>query len=279
MTSWQSGDIIANGIQLHYTRTGGGHAPIVLAHGVTDDGLCWTPVAEALASEYDMVMVDARGHGRSAAPENGYDPVTLAQDLHGIIQALELGRPVVWGHSMGAATTLVMAGLYPEAPHVIVLEDPPAWWNDTGHRMPDALERAKEVRAWISRLKSKTREEIMAEGHTQNPRWSEAELAPWADAKLYVSLNVINHIFTPDNQASVDWPAILQRITCPALVVTADLAKGAILSQEGVAALQAQVPQLQVAHVPDAGHCIRRDQLSRYLEVVRAFLSNVAAPA
>ena len=66
--AWQAGDIVANGIRLHYTRTGGAKPPLVLAHGVTDDGLCWSRLAEALAPSFDVVMVDARGHGRSQAP-------------------------------------------------------------------------------------------------------------------------------------------------------------------------------------------------------------------
>ena len=46
MTAWQEGDIEANGIRLHYTRTGGAKPPVVLAHGFSDDSLCWTPVAQ-----------------------------------------------------------------------------------------------------------------------------------------------------------------------------------------------------------------------------------------
>ena len=78
MAHWHSGDVEANGIRLHYTRTGGTKPPLVLAHGLTDDGLCWTPVAEALEAEYDVIMVDARGHGQSDAPETGYDSATQA---------------------------------------------------------------------------------------------------------------------------------------------------------------------------------------------------------
>ena len=65
---------MVNGLKLHYTRTGGAKPPVVLAHGFSDDGLCWTPVAEALAADYDVVMVDARGHGRSAAPRKATVP-------------------------------------------------------------------------------------------------------------------------------------------------------------------------------------------------------------
>ena len=73
MATWQSGDVTVNGLRLHYTRTGGAKPPVVLAHGFSDDGLCWTPVAEALEADYDVIMVDARGHGRSEAPEQGYN--------------------------------------------------------------------------------------------------------------------------------------------------------------------------------------------------------------
>jgi pimeloyl-ACP methyl ester carboxylesterase len=87
---WQTGFVETNGLRLHYTRTGGDKPPIVLAHGVTDAGPCWTAVAEALATEYDAIMVDARGHGRSDAPERGYGPVEQADDLAAVITALEL---------------------------------------------------------------------------------------------------------------------------------------------------------------------------------------------
>ncbi len=111
MPSWKSGYIDANGLRLHYTRTGGDKPAVVLAHGVTDDGLCWTPVAEELAPEYDVIMVDARGHGRSDGPEAGYDPALQAADLHGVIAGLGLQKPAILGHSMGAATTVVLAGI------------------------------------------------------------------------------------------------------------------------------------------------------------------------
>ncbi len=128
MAHWQSGDVATNGLRLHYTRTGGAKPPLVLAHGFSDDGLCWTPVAEALAPDYDVIMVDARGHGRSDAPEHGYAPSGHAADLAGAIGALGLQRPALLGHSMGAATALALAGTHPDVVGAILLEDPPAWW-------------------------------------------------------------------------------------------------------------------------------------------------------
>src|SRR4051794_8028698 len=108
MPLWSTGDVTANGIRLHYTRTGAGTAPgkpaVVLTHGFSDNGLCWTPVAEVLADDYDVIMIDARGHGQSDAPAEGYGSAEHAADVAGVIAALGLRRPALLGHSMGAAT-------------------------------------------------------------------------------------------------------------------------------------------------------------------------------
>jgi len=267
MTLWQAGDVAVNGLTLHYTRTGGAKPPVVLAHGFSDDGLCWTTVAEALAADYDVVMVDARGHGRSAAPEQGYGYVDHATDLAGVIRALGLKRPAVLGHSMGAASTLALAGKYPDLPRAILLEDPPPCWITAEAGVP--LARQSPIRLGIIERKRKTREELIAQAHSQSPTWSEAELGPWADAKLRFSFNIL----TADEPAAVDWPATVRRITCPALLITADPALGALVTPESAAALQALAPQMRVAHIAGAGHSIHREQFVRYIEVVRAFVA------
>jgi N-formylmaleamate deformylase len=265
MAPWQSGEVAVNGLTLHYTRTGGAKPPVVLAHGFSDDGLCWTPVAEALEADYDVVMVDVRGHGRSAAPEHGYGSAEHAADLAGVIVGLGLKRPAVLGHSMGAASTLVLAGMYPDLPRAILLEDPPMWWI----AVEATPVRPSPIRGGIIELKRITRDELIAQAHSQSPAWSEAELGSWADAKLRFSFNVL----TVGEPAAVDWPGTMRRITCPVLLITADPALGAIVTPEGAAALQALVPQTRIVHIAGAGHSIHREQFARYMETVSAFLT------
>jgi pimeloyl-ACP methyl ester carboxylesterase len=77
----------------------------------------------------------------------------------------------------------------------------------------------------------------------------------------------------------VDWQAILPRITCPALLITADPERGAIVTEEGAREIQALVPQLRTVHIPEAGHNVRREQFARYMDVVRIFLAEVTAGA
>ena len=142
-----------------------------------------------MEADYDVVMVDARGHGRSAAPEQGYGSADHANDLAGVIRALGLKRPAVLGHSMGAASTLALAGLYPDLPRAILLEDPPPWWTPAAAQESPA--RLAALRQGIIELKRKTREELIAHARSGSPTWPEAELGPWADAKLRFSFNIL----------------------------------------------------------------------------------------
>lgn len=268
MTQWHADRIKANGIHLYYTRTGGDKPPVVLAHGFSDDGLCWTPVAQKLEAEYDVIMVDARGHGRSDAPEEGYNPTEMAADLAGVITGLGLHKPAVLGHSMGGSATMALAGLYPDLPGAILIEDSGA----RNYLMGDSTnmqEQLRKRRERLIELQSQSREALMESARINSPAWSEAELGPWADAKLRFNLNALNRTGIGD----VNWPQILRNITCPALLLYADAELGGSVTAERAAEMQELVPQLQTVHIPGAGHNIRREQFARYMNAITAFLA------
>jgi pimeloyl-ACP methyl ester carboxylesterase len=267
--NWQSAFVNTNGIRMHYTRTGGEKPPLVLAHGVTDDGLCWSPVAKALAPDFDVIMIDARGHGLSDAPATGYSPIEQAADLAGVIAALDLKSPIVLGHSMGAATTLVLAARYPQLPRAIALEDPPPWWDPTYER-PNNPDWQARMRAWLVPLKQQSRQAILDAQRVAEPGWSEAELEPWVDSKLRFSLNFFNELGDP----GLDWSAIVRQAHCPTLLITGDVAAGALISERAARLFQQHMPQVQIAHIAGAGHSIRRDRFDRYRQVVQPFLAD-----
>jgi N-formylmaleamate deformylase len=223
-----------------------------------------------LQANCDVIMLDARGHGKSDDPDEGYTSADHADDLAGVIKGLGLQHPAILGHSMGAATALTLAGLYPDLPRAILLEDPPPWW------MPpppaDAVPRRPAgFGSWIIKLKRKTREELIAHARAESPAWPEAELGPWADSKLRLSFNVLNRIGPP----TMDLPAVVKHITCRVLLITADPSRGSIVTPKAAQALQALLPQAQVTHIAGAGHSIRREQFAPYMDAVQSFLAGV----
>jgi len=267
---WQSDFVIANGIRHHIARSGSG-IPIVLAHGFSDDGPCWASTADRLAETYDVILVDARGHGRSDAPEQGYGPEVQADDLAGVIGALGLHRPIVLGHSMGAITALVLAGRYPDVPRAIALEDPPPWWSPDAEA-PYSPAWLAGVRTWLTGMQQQSHTAILAAQRAAAPNWPEAELEPWVASKLAFNFNFFNGLRAP----TFEWSALLRSIRCPALLITADPALGAIVTSAQAAELKTRLPQVQVAHVAEAGHSIRRDQYQRYLAVLEPFLAEAS---
>jgi len=279
MPDWYAGDVTANGIRLHYHRTGGDKPPLVVSHGFSDNGLCWTRVARVLEKDYDVIMVDARGHGLSDAPEGPYTANVHAADLAGLIRALDLGKPALMGHSMGAATTATTAAHYPELVACAILEDPPWFAADSLRRTmsPEeqkAFSQARQAR--IERFKEMTLEEVIQAGHNagEHPAWDEIEFAPWAEAKQQMSLNV----FSGSQGRGIQelrgrWQDVASQIQCPTLLVTADTGMGAIVTPE-IAQQVAQINhKIEAVHVPGAGHNIRREGYEPFIQAVADFLA------
>ena len=131
---WTDGYVFANGIRIHYWRTGtnAGKPPLVLAHGSSDDGLCWTNLAKEIQDGYDIIMFDARGHGLSDPPTPSDPPDVQVEDSAGLIKELKLERPILMGHSMGSASVAHFAAKYPDVPRAVILEDPGA--REAGRR-------------------------------------------------------------------------------------------------------------------------------------------------
>lgn len=271
MKNWTEGDVITNGVKIHYHRTGGDKAPLVLCHGITDNGLCWRRVAQALEDQFDIIMVDARGHGDSDAPDDNYFSSSHAADVVGLIASLGLRHPLLMGHSMGGATVTALAALYPDVPSRVVLEDPP-WRMEAG----DPQEQKKRMDDWremtITRQNTKTQAEIIEEGRSVNPKWDESEFQFWSLAKKQVSPKVFGFgIAAPE---AIHWRNLIPKITCPALLVGGDPELGGIISAELAEYATATNPQIQFAHIANAGHNIRRDQFQSFVDAVAPFLKS-----
>jgi pimeloyl-ACP methyl ester carboxylesterase len=97
-------DIATNGMSLHVTEQGKGHA-VLFCHGFPDTAYTWRRQMKAIASAgYRAIAPDMRGYGRSSAPAhaNLYTPLHTTGDLIGLLDALEIPSAVIVGHDWGA---------------------------------------------------------------------------------------------------------------------------------------------------------------------------------
>ncbi len=92
---------VGDGVDLHYEDHGDGR-PVVLAHGWPLSGRSWErQLGPLVAAGYRVIAYDRRGFGRSAQPWHGYDPDTLAADLHRLLTGLDLADVTLVGSGMG----------------------------------------------------------------------------------------------------------------------------------------------------------------------------------
>lgn len=269
MTSphWKEADISVNGFKIHTYRAGRGRSTLIMAHGFTNDALCWTNLAEALLDDFEIVLYDEVGHGQSTRVREmpsleSYDP---PDHLHALIQVLELREPILLGHSMGAATVARFAAKYPDLPKAILLEDLP--WRPP--HSPGTQRGEKDPYYYrLKVLQQLSLDAVIAYGRQTHTSWQAQALPHWAAAKQRFDLDYYD--LRPPLRP--DYTNLLPKISCPALFIYGDPDLGGIITPNLAQNAIRLMPNAQAVHIRNAGHCIRYEQFTSYLEAVRAFL-------
>ncbi len=260
---WTSGTCEANGVRLHYLRTGGDKPPVIALHGLTGSGACWTPVVRALADGYDVVMPDARGHGASSTPARGYLYHDHARDVMALIDALELSAPVLIGHSMGGMTAAVVARQLGSALRGVVLVDPTFISPERQREVQES-----DVVEQHRHLLRSDRSDVLAQLRRRHRHRSPEVMELLVDARFRTSTSAFE-VLTPPNP---EYRELIRGIPTPLLLV---LAGGGVVSLETARALQDLNAGVQVELIADAGHGLPYDQPERLGALVKAFLQSL----
>jgi N-formylmaleamate deformylase len=273
---WTEGDLAVDGARLHYYRLGNkGGPPLVLQHGFSDNGLCWLTLAGDLQAQYDIVMPDARGHGRSArvpvAPAPDGNGVDMTAELAGLIRGLGLERPIVAGHSMGAMLASQLGARFPDLPRALILEDPGWWLPQASEVQAPKLGQDHPLAQWIASLEGLSLQTLIERHRTEHPTWSDLVLHRWSEGKQQLDPNV----FAAGDLGWGDWREVVPAIACPTLLITADPDKGGIVTPE-VARMAAEMnAHITATHVSGTGHHVRFENYNAYRDTVRAFLAEL----
>jgi pimeloyl-ACP methyl ester carboxylesterase len=265
MTTWISKVCETNGVSIHYLRTGAAKPSVVLLHGLTGSGACWTPLARALEGEFDVVMPDARGHGGSSAPPDGYRYDDLARDVAGLIRGLGLARPVLLGHSMGGMTAAVIASGGAGILRGLILVDPTFLSPERQREVRDSDVADQHYRA-LGLEKS----DLVARARARHPHRSPEIVELQAEARLKTRMAAFD-VLTPPNPEYRD---VVSAIDVPSLLVIGD--SSPVVTLEMATELRSRNPRVRIEQVQDAGHGLPFEQPERLGEVVVSFLRELA---
>lgn len=112
-------------VRLAYRVCGEASAPpLVLLHGLGENGSTWDRTAAALAATHRVYALDLRGHGASDRAAS-YSFELMCEDVVRLLDVLGLEQVGLIGQSMGATVAYLLAGAYPERVRELVLEEPP----------------------------------------------------------------------------------------------------------------------------------------------------------
>ena len=254
-----------NGLRMHYMEWGDPDAPdVLLVHGWTGTGQGWSAVAESLQDSYHVIAPDHRGHGESDKPMTGYRLRDFADDIHQLIQGLELKRPAYVGHSWGGNIGTMMAADYPDDISKAFLEDPVYWRMIHAFvtALPQALARRNRPEA-----------EIRAEG--QQNGLTQEQIDQEVYRHHHFSPQALTRLLT-DNR---DWAFMceerMKRISVPTLVLVADINAGGHMTLPEVEHYRSIASaNLSFRLWEGVGHNMHGARPEQYNEELAQFLSN-----
>ena len=269
-------------LRIRYLDWGGDGPPVLALHGLASSGNWYERVAAQLSPGYRIIAPDQRGHGRTTQAPSGYDWQTLAQDMAGLLDHLELNQVAVLGHSWGGHVATNLAARFAQRVSLLVLID---GGFQNGRLLPNATEATFRTR-FGPRDVSGNRQDFLERLRIQLAEcWGE-DLERIVQTMVYEDeKGQIRDILQPDHYAQVltamwnEPPSeIIPQISCPILIVPAgpqaDRANTEFsrMREIMVAAAAQAARQAQVRWIPETIHDIGYHKPQELAKVIQEFL-------
>ena len=250
--------INVNGETIHYQLHKGdeGRPALVLVHGAGGNYMHWPAGLRRLVGNR-VIALDLPGHGDSSGAGRQTVADYAAVVCH-VTKALNLGRIVLAGHSMGGAIAQEFALTYPERLAGLVLVG-------TGAR----LRVAPQILDGLMADFEGTTAMVTAWAH--GPDTPSKMLQEYTRRLRHVPVSVIRGDYLACD--AFDRRPDVSRISAPTLIIcgTADRMTPLKYSEW----LREQIPDAELVRIPDAGHMVMLEAQSQVVEAVTEFLAKL----
>lgn len=256
-------------VRLHYTEAGRGE-PVLFVNGLGTDLTVWSMQLSDLARDHRVILYDHRGSGLSDRPADGYGMEALADDVDGLLRALDIPRVHLVGHSMGGLVAQLVALRHPDRVRSLVLAATsvraPRMAHVGLHLWPDLLEKVG-VEAFVDLMIAQN----YTHGYVENNyryilmlrqllirRMQEVPLDPRV---LRQKIRAILEVDTADE---------LERIRAPVLVVAGD--QDIVFPPQLVELLHRGLPRSEYVVLEQSAHNLMLETPAAFNARLRSFL-------
>jgi len=248
--------VVANEIKIHYESFGNGKSLIFL-HGAMSTSQVWKPYVPILSNDFNIILPDVRGHGKTENPGKKIDLHLIGDDIVALMDSLKLNKPYLCGWSMGGDVGLDIAMRYPDIVGGLIVGGVTHHISESYFASMKAMEiqgpgqiNFEQTEKSIPQLINLWKTE-----HVQSP-------SHWKELLTQLSFEMLN----PTLPAEDD----LKKITVPTLIVWGD--RDQFLPVEDALKLYRLIPNSRLAVVPNTDHFVTRTKVILFAELVKEFV-------
>jgi len=254
--------IAVNGRELHYAEQGEGPLA-VLIHGYPLDHTLWLDQLAGLSDIRRVVALDLPGYGLSERVTGR--PLTmeaLADDVAGLIEALEYEQADIVGMSMGGYVALALWEMYPEAIRSLVLANTRSGADAEEGKAGREAQAQAVVADGRQELAGKLAGALLAPSH---------ELVAAARLRTMVEATPVETIVATlrGMAARPDRTGMLATITAPTLVISGE--EDGLIPPLDSHEMSTAIPGSEFLVIPGAGHLSPIERPDAFTEAVRRF--------
>jgi lipase len=271
-------------LELQYLLYEGGEPTVILQHATGFLPWLWHPIARQLSGTCTVVAPYFCDHRPADLDKGGQSWVKLAEDLHHLIDGLNISAPVMVGHSMGATVITLTEALFGPLAAGMVLIEPIFYPHDyytLNARLEDHPLAAKSIRR---------RRQWQDRGDARAYLKTKALFAHWDEEMLDLYLDHgmveaesgggLELTCAPEGEAAIflggnlhdPWP-MLEKITCPVLVLEGEQSENKTLIDLQKAA--ATFPNGTYRLIKDAGHLIPMEKPGEIIAIIQEFMATL----
>ena len=256
-------------LTINYAEGSSNGAPFVVLHGIPSRWQGMAGLITPLEDRWHVFACDLRGHGKSGRAAS-YRAIDYFPDTAAFIKH-QIGSPtVLMGHSGGAMAALGAAAEIPEVTRAVVLLDPPftqretsTWPKSTNDFMVgvcDILKGQRTVREFLTGF---------------FPGIGEAGIQWFADTFSNVDVELVKVLLDGRYFEGLELEALLNKVTCPVLMLYGEVEKGALVRESDVEFFLAHTRNGSAVQIKETGHFLHAEQPARILELTTQWIENL----